>query len=507
MRLTRLLKNLVFRNRVEQDLDDELRAYVEMAADEKRGAGVPDSEARRAALVELGGVEQVRESVRDVRAGALLDQLRQDFLYAIRMLGRNRGFTAVAVTTLALGIGANTAIFSIVDTVVFRPLPYKDAGRLVKIWGSGSAEPIDNVSFPDFVDIRDQTTVFEQVAADDGTDFTVMPAGGPRQPIAGALVTSGWLSTLGVQPVLGRGFVLDDERPGNDRVVLLTQSYWRRHLASDPNIVGRTLRTNDGAFTVIGVLPPNVLRYGGDFLKPLVPAEYPPGRGHRDLDVFARLKPGVTLAQARTELETIARRLEREYPATNKGRRFSVAPLDKYYASTDAKANQGLVLMLGAVGPRAAHRVRQRRQPAAGARRDEIERVRHQSRARGRPGAPRPADARRERAAVSAGRLAGRAAGALVGRLAAGLRGHGRLRSRADDGGGGRARPRGHLARLADRGRRVRSRARAACVEGRSQRWVESLDHDRRVPPPPGEPSADRRRSWRSRSCFLSAPA
>jgi putative ABC transport system permease protein len=116
------------------------------------------------------------------------------------------------------------------------------------------------------------------------------------------------------------------------------------------SIVGQTLTTNDGAFTVIGVLPPNVLRYGGDFLKPLVPAEYPPGRDHRDLDVFARLKPGVTMAQARTQLETIGRRLERDYPATNKGRGFSVAPLDKYYTLTDRKANQGLLLMLGAVG-------------------------------------------------------------------------------------------------------------------------------------------------------------
>jgi len=143
-------------------------------------------------------------------------------------------------------------------------------------------------------------------------------------------VTSGWLSTLGVQPILGRGFVPEDARPGHDDVVLLAHAYWRSRLAADPHIVGKTLVAKESAFTVIGVLPPNVLRYGGDFLKPLVPAEYPPGRDHRDLDVFARLKPGVTIGQARTQLETIGRRLEREYPATNKGRGFSVAPLDKY---------------------------------------------------------------------------------------------------------------------------------------------------------------------------------
>ena len=206
-RLASLLRNLFLRHRVERDLDDELRAFVELAAEEKRGAGLTDQEARRAALVELGGVEQVRESVRDVRAGALVDQLRQDLGFAIRMLGRNRGFTAIAVATLALGIGANTAIFSIVDTVVFRPLPYEDAGRLVKIWGSGSAEPIDNVSFPDFVEIRDLHDVFEQVAADDGTEFSITHRWRPRAADRRALVTSDWLSTLGVQPLLGRGFV------------------------------------------------------------------------------------------------------------------------------------------------------------------------------------------------------------------------------------------------------------------------------------------------------------
>jgi putative ABC transport system permease protein len=273
-----------------------------------------------------------------------------DLLYAARMLARNRGLTAVAVTTLALGIGANTAIFSIVDTVVFRPLPYKDAGRLVKIWGSEERSPGDNVSYPDFADIRDQNDVFEQVAADDGKQLTIVLPDGSRRSLDGAVVTTAWLSTLGAQPILGRGFVPDDEQPGRDRVVIVTHAFWRQRLGSDPNIVGRTLAADDGAVTVIGVLPPNVLRYGGDYLTPLKPSEYPQGRNHRDLDVFARLKPGVTIAQARAQLETIGRRLEGAYPETNKARGFSVAPLGKYYASTDDKANRALVLLFGAVG-------------------------------------------------------------------------------------------------------------------------------------------------------------
>ncbi len=345
-----LLRNLLRRNRVERDLDDELRTFVEMAAQERRDAGLAPQEARRAALIELGGVEQVRESVRDVRAGALIDQVRQDLVYAIRTLKRNRSFTAVAVATLGLGIGANVAIFSIVDTVVFRPLPYAAPERLVKIWGNGPIEPTDNMSFPDFMDIREQNEVFEQVAADDAAAFTLWPPGEAQRPIDGAQVTSAWLSTLGVRPILGRAFGAEDERPGHDRVVLITESFWRHRLGADAHVIGKTLDAKDGAYTIIGVLPQNVLRYSGDFLTPLLPAAYPQGRGDRDLDIFARLKPGVTIGQARAQLEAIGRRLEQQYPATNRGRRFNVAALDKYYALTNSRANRSLVIMLGAVG-------------------------------------------------------------------------------------------------------------------------------------------------------------
>jgi putative ABC transport system permease protein len=279
----------------------------------------------------------------------ILEQLRHDLLYGARMLTKQRGFTTAAVLTVALGIGANTAIFTIVDTVVFRPLPYKDPARLVKIWGSGVQHPLADVSFADFVDIRDQNHVFEAVAADDGEGVTV-EYGGARESVNAAFVTEDWLSTLGVQPLLGRAFVAEEARPGRNRVVMLSHRYWQRRFGSDPNAVGQSLVVDAQPVIVVGVLPPNVLRYSADLLRPLVPAEYPVERGHRDLDVFARLRPGVTLARAQVEIETIARRLAREYPATNQGRGFQVVALDKYYASIDTKAREGLVLMLGAVG-------------------------------------------------------------------------------------------------------------------------------------------------------------
>jgi putative ABC transport system permease protein len=291
-----------------------------------------------------------QEAVREVRHGALADQLRQDLSYAVRMLGKSPGFGAVVVATLALGLGANTAIFSVADAVVFRSLPYESPERLVKICGNAQAMARDDVSLPDLLDIREQSHSFEQVAADDGSGFMITHPDGTREPVNAALVTGGWLTTLGVRPMLGRAFLPEDEQPGRDRVTILTHAYWRRHFNSDPTIVGKVLAIGRDHVTVVGVLPPNILRYEADILVPLVAADYPPGRDHRDLDAFARLRPGVTLAQAQAELDTIARRLEAEYPATNTTRRFSLVPLEKYYAEIQPKAGDGLLLMLGAVG-------------------------------------------------------------------------------------------------------------------------------------------------------------
>jgi putative ABC transport system permease protein len=348
-RFSSFLRNVFRRSAVDRDLDEELRAYVDLAADEKRGEGCEERDARRAALAEMRGLQQVTERVREARAGAGFDQVWQDLSYAGRMFARSRGFTAAAVLTLALGMGASTAIFTIVDTVIYRPLPYEDPARLVKICGNARGIATDDMSYADFADIRESGRAFGDVAADDGMAYTVTWEGG-QQSLLGAVVTDSWLSTLGVRPALGRAFFPEDAVPGNNRVTIVTAEFWRRGFGADPAVLGRTLRVDDVPHTIVGVLPPNVLRYEADFLLPLTPAAYPVARGHRDLDVFARLRPGVTIAQAQGELDGIARRLEATYPATNTGRRFGVMPLEKYYANVGSRSRDGLLLMLAAAG-------------------------------------------------------------------------------------------------------------------------------------------------------------
>jgi putative ABC transport system permease protein len=278
-----------------------------------------------------------------------MEQFRHDLSYAIRMAGRNPGFMAAAIGTLALGIGAATVTFSVLDAIVFRPLPYADVDRLVKIWGSTAAEPVDNMSLADFNDIRVRTAIFEQVAGDDGSGVRI-EYGDTSHFADGAIVTEHWLSTLGVRPVLGRGFLPEDFQPGRDDVLILTDAYWRRRFRADRNVVGGSLTVDGRRATILGVLPPNVLRYGADFLKPLVSAGYPQGRDHRDLDVFARLRPGVTLAAAQAELDLLGREIDARSPSPNINHRFRVIPLDKYYASIDPSAGRALTLMFGAVG-------------------------------------------------------------------------------------------------------------------------------------------------------------
>jgi putative ABC transport system permease protein len=285
-----------------------------------------------------------------LRARALVDEVWREVTYAVRGLLRNKGFAALAIATVGIGVAASAAIFSLVDTVVFRSLPYADPSRLVRIASTLERQPADpDVSWADFVDLTAQQDVFERVAADDGGGLVVRIGDGPREAVGGAMVTSAWLDTLGVTPLLGRRFLAEDFDAGSDRVALLAHTWWVRRFGADPATVGRTIIVDDQPFTIIGVLPPNVLRFGADMVRPLIAADYPQSRAHRDLDVVARLKPGVTLARAQAALDTVARRLALDHPETNARRGFRAAPLGKYYASLERQAEPGLLLMLGAV--------------------------------------------------------------------------------------------------------------------------------------------------------------
>ena len=329
------------------------------------------------------------------------EQLRRDLSYAARMASRNRGFTTAAILTLALGTGAATATFSIVDAIVFRPLPYASADRLVKIWGSSAADPLDNMSLADFVDISERSGVFEQVAADDGTGFKVEYRGASHDALGGIVTAGVALDARGPSRagtrISPRGVPTGTRRrPDPHRRRTGAAGLPRTSAGRGPD----AQRRRRGASPILGVLPPNVLRYGADFLKPLVTASYPAGREHRDLDVFARLRPGVTLAAAQAELDVLGRQIEAAFPSTNVNQRFRVIPLDKYYAvgrpvrqpRADADARCG--------GAGAADRVRQCGEPAARPRRGANAGMRHPRRAWRQPGPAGAAAADREHAAV-----------------------------------------------------------------------------------------------------------
>jgi predicted permease len=279
----------------------------------------------------------------------MLGDLARDVIYGVRVARRNPGFTIAAVLTLAVGIGATTVTFTVADAIVFRPLPYAHPERLVKVWGRSSPHPTDNMALADFTGVKALTGLFEQVAADDGMSFRV-DEGEAAHHANGALVTADWLSTLGVRPVLGRGFVPEEFQPPRDDVVVLTHVYWQRRFAANPGVIGRTVRIDGRSCTIIGVLPPNVLRYGADFLRPLIVDSYPSSREHRNLDVVARLRPGATLVSAQAAVDVLGAQLKLAGSSPNVNEHFSVAPLDKNYASIGPGATQGLLLILGAVG-------------------------------------------------------------------------------------------------------------------------------------------------------------
>jgi putative ABC transport system permease protein len=346
-RIKSLLRNFFAKQNNDRELDDELRSYIDQLAEDKIRAGMKPEEARRAARIELGGVEQVKENVREIRVGAWFDSFLQDLRYGARMLRKNPGFTAVAVLTLALGIGANTAMFSVINAVLLRPLPYTNPQQLLVLQELSPSVGVHSPSYPDFLDWRKQSKTMPQMAALNNRSFNLSGVAQPEN-INGYAVSPNCLSLFGVRPILGRDFLPSEETPGTAPVALLSYALWQSHFGADPNISGKNLTLDGQTFAIVGVLPPNIRFLDQtDLLAPIgVWAGEMMNRGDRgDMAGIGRLAPGASVAQARAEMDTIAANLRKEYPI-NAGISVSVTPLRVELAGD---ARPAILVLFGAV--------------------------------------------------------------------------------------------------------------------------------------------------------------
>jgi len=292
-----------------------------------------------------------------------MENLLQDLRFGFRSLIKNPAFSIVAIVALALGTGANTAIFSVVNAVLLRPLPYENPDRLVLVWGRNATSARDSLSVPDFQDYRDQNQVFEEVCAFAYDDFILGMADEPDH-LEGLMTSANYFATLGVSIATGRAFQPDEDQPGAPRVAIISDGLWKRRFGADPNLVGQTISLNGGSFTVIGIASADfqspvpdenpqvwipISFDGGDRLR--IPSSASPellrNRRGRFLKLAARLQPGVTPAQTQTDLDTIASRLQEQYKDTNTGVGVAVIPVRKHLLGNIQSA---LIILLASVG-------------------------------------------------------------------------------------------------------------------------------------------------------------
>ena len=335
-RFLSLVRNLFHKSRVERELNDEVRSYVQILTDEKIKAGMNTEEARRAAMLELGGVEQVKEQIREVKMGAFLESLLHDLRFGLRSMRRSPGLTAVAVLSLALGIGANTAIFSLMNAVMLRQLPVKDPGRLVLFgkgtWGGNTDTLPDGswqlFSFPFYREVQQKNQVFSGVTAILSIAMDVhgtIGASGNIEPMNAQLVSGTYFSVLGVKPALGRTFTpADDEAPGGHPVAVVSDDWWRQRFGRDPSIVGKKVTIGSTVYTIIGVTPPGFFGTTVDHSTHLwipISMEKQVSPGWNGLEdkrfqsnyILARLKPGVSIQHADANVNLLFKQALHEF--------------------------------------------------------------------------------------------------------------------------------------------------------------------------------------------------
>jgi putative ABC transport system permease protein len=341
------LRALLWRDKVLHDIDEELRAHLEMEVEANREMGMTLEEARLSAGKSFGNLGSIRDLAYEVKGGGFMETVWQDLRYSARMLFKHRGFTIIAVLTLSLGIGANTAIFSIVNAVLLRPFPYQSPEQLV-IVGEGVSG--GSVSYPNFVDWRDDRNVFESASAVRSNESYNFSGAGEPERLQGRLVSAGFLTLLGVKPLIGRDFLPEDNRPGAAPAVMLSYGFWSRNFGNDPNIIGKTITLNNQRYTVTAITPQD-FEFGlpADVTIPIgLSAERFKARGaDPGISVVARLKPNVSQQQTETELNVVYKRLEQQYPDTNTGRRGVLMPLHESFVGS---VRQPLLILFGAVG-------------------------------------------------------------------------------------------------------------------------------------------------------------
>jgi len=342
------LAGLFSPGRREDEIRQELESHLQLHIDDNVRAGMSPAEARREALLRLGGIESVKETQRDRSGVPLLQHLARDVRYAFRVLRRNPTFTAITVVTLALGIGANTSIFTLVNAVLLRPLPYSDPARLVMIWGTdprtGGREM--SVSYPDFEAWRDGTHSFEHVAA--FTSRSVTLGGAELAELVPAVqTTSGFFRVLGMNALAGRLFADSDETSEAQPVAVLSDAAWKRQFGGRGDIIGTTITINQRPHVVIGIVPSefHFIPTEVEQVYTLLPRET--NREHGYLRVIARRRPNATMAAAQAELDVIATRTAAAFPRTHAGTGIALVSLE---AAVGAPVRDGLLILLALVG-------------------------------------------------------------------------------------------------------------------------------------------------------------
>jgi predicted permease len=357
-KLLHRLRSLRSQGRLESELDAELGHHLELETERNVSAGMSPDAARRAARISLGGVEQIKEEARDAWGAGALEALRQDVRYGLRSIRQNPAFAAAVVLTLGLGIGANTAIFSIVNGVLLRPLPYGEPERLVVVRQSLTTPATPSLGFSEkeLLDYRAASRTLEDLVEYHTMSFTLL-GGREAERVQTGVVSHGFFDVLGVAPLLGRTFRPADDAPGADAVLVLSYDYWKRRHGGDSAIVGRVFQMNNRPHTVVGVLPnvpqfpnPNDVYMSSSACPFRSSAQTRENRGARMLNVYGRLRPGATLEQARADVASVAGRLQADhagfYPA---GSGFTAGAVGLGDELT-LRARPTLLVLLGAVG-------------------------------------------------------------------------------------------------------------------------------------------------------------